>query len=406
MPGFFKKSVLTKVKKPPSLIPKCGACGLLDHCHSPKMRPSGNGRKKILVLGEYPGTIEDQTNQHFLGPGGKLLRKKLKNVGIDLQDDCWMSYANICHSPTKPTNIQIESCYPYLIKTLDKLQPEMVILLGENAVHSLIGLEWGSSKVNKIPMMSWAGWQIPLQSRNMWLIPTFDPNWVAHQEEVSFQNPEVIKKWFERDLQNAALLSGKPWPSGPPKYNIQIEYDSNVVKTVLDGFINRGNPVSFDYETNMIKPDIAEAEIYSCSVTDGKTTIAYPWTGNCIKATSDLLKSSIPKYGWNIKFEERWTMAKLGHRVKNWAWDGLIATHIIDNRSGITSVKFQSFVQLGKDAYNDNIEKFFSSEHANTKNQIDQVDLSELLEYNGLDAILEHELCEKQIKLLNASEND
>ena len=41
------------------LIPLCGACGLYKTCSSPKMKPSGKYRDKILFVGESPGQEED-----------------------------------------------------------------------------------------------------------------------------------------------------------------------------------------------------------------------------------------------------------------------------------------------------------------------------------------------------------
>jgi len=37
----------------------CKSCGLYKNCNSPKMKPSGEGLKGILIVGEAPGKVED-----------------------------------------------------------------------------------------------------------------------------------------------------------------------------------------------------------------------------------------------------------------------------------------------------------------------------------------------------------
>lgn len=97
-----------------------------------------------------------------------------------------------------------------------------------------------------------------------------------------------------------------------------------------------------------------------------------------------------------MKFEERWTVAKLGCKVRGWHWDTMLAAHILDNRSGITSLKFQAFVHLGISDYDSHISPFLYSKHPNETNRIDQVDDKSLLLYNGLDSLLEYLIMKKQ----------
>src|SRR6516225_6965990 len=76
MAGFFKASTLYR-KAPLAMVPRCGACGLHETCKSPKMRPTGEGRRKILIVGEAPGKTEDEENRQFCGKTGERLERKL-----------------------------------------------------------------------------------------------------------------------------------------------------------------------------------------------------------------------------------------------------------------------------------------------------------------------------------------
>jgi len=72
----------------------------------------------------------------------------------------------------------------------------------------------------------------------------------------------------------------------------------------------------------------------------------------------------------------------------------------LDQRPYITSIKFQSFVLLGNESYDDHITKYFRKTDKNGLNAIHEIDLKELLIYNGLDSLLEYKVAIKQMKLL------
>ena len=86
MRGFFSASKIQSRQKT-GYLPHCGLCGLYRHCKSPKMPPTGKGRKKILVVAEAPGENADRLNTQLIGRAGKLLRRFLKSMNIDLDID-------------------------------------------------------------------------------------------------------------------------------------------------------------------------------------------------------------------------------------------------------------------------------------------------------------------------------
>ena len=115
------------------------------------------------------------------------------------------------------------------------------------------------------------------------------------------------------------------------------------------------------------------------------------------EALSKVLRNpKLKKVASNLKFEERWTRAKLGYSVAGWAWDTMLAAHCLDNRSGITSIKFQAFVLLGIADYASHIEPYLKTKYSNELNRIEELDEDELLLYNGLDSLLEYKVMEKQ----------
>ena len=106
----------------------------------------------------------------------------------------------------------------------------------------------------------------------------------------------------------------------------------------------------------------------------------------------------LPKIGANIKFENRWTKRNLGHYVNNWIFDTMIAAHVLNNKPKVTGLTFQAFVNLGQPCYEQNIKPFLKSRKNSKFNRIEELDLKDLLLYNGLDSLLTYGVALKQMK--------
>lgn len=402
MQGFFSASDLLNKAPQPSLVPRCGVCRLFESCQSPKMPVDGQGKKKILLLGEAPGRNEDKRGIPFCGQSGQLLEQTLARFDVDMRRDCWITNSIICRPSDNrtPTNREIEYCRPNLIRTIQELDPEIIIPLGASAVKSLIGWLWkeDTGKIGR-----WVGWRIPYQKLNMWICPTWHPSAIMRNERDRGNN--VMTLLFERHLQDACKLKGRPWRE-VLDYRRQVRAIINPDEATdyLDGFVTdvslTKKPVSADFETDRLKPDSKGAQIICCALSDGELAFSYPWHGKAISMTQDLFRSKIPKIGFNIRFEERWCRRIFGHGVHNWKWDGMLATHVLDNRPGICSLKFQSFVRLGQASYDDAIKPYLRANGSNLPNRIREVSLNKLLQYCGLDALLEWKIAQIQMQEL------
>lgn len=399
MNGFFSTSTISSKKISIPLLARCGSCGLFKDCQSPKMPYSGEGKKGILIVGESPGGMEDIEGIQFVGESGQLLQDTLEEVGIDMRKDCWITNAVICH-PEK--NIlpkkAVEYCRPNLVRTIKELNPSTIILLGGSAIKSLMGWIW---KEDVGEVGKWVGWKIPCQSLNTWICPTWHPSYLLRG--AGGKDNKVLDVLFTRHLKEATELVGRPWKRTPDwKSKVEVIIDPNKVFDASFGLFS-DNPVAFDFETDRLKPDCKEASIVSCSFSNGQKTIAFPWTGSAIKVTKDLLISDTPKLGFNIKFENRWAK-RFDIKIKNWKWDGMLAAHAIDNRASIKSLKFQSFINLGMESYDQDIKPYLESkEGSNSQNRIREFPLPKMLLYNGLDSLLTYKLAMKQMKILGVS---
>lgn len=399
--GFFKTSKLLTVGQPAFAVPKCGQCGLYKTCRSPKMKVSGKGQRKILIVGEAPGREEDERGKPFVGPSGRFLEAALARAGIDMRRDCWITNSLICRPPSNatPTDYQLAYCRPNLTRTIRELKPIAIATFGDRALRTVLDGLWRDETGQ---LGRWVGWSIPTRPMNAWVLPTWHPAYLLRQ------NDPATNLWFDKHLGNLAKIDNPPWAGDPPDYQSQIDVvlDTNEAALRIRQNLLLGDfPAAFDYETTMLKPEGDGAEIVCCSICwGGRKTIAYPWSGAAIEATKEFLRSPCPKIASNLKFEERWTQRMLGIRVRNWAFDTMQAAHVLDNRPGITSIKFQAFVRLGVPIYDQHIKRFLISDGTMKRNRVKDVHIKDLLMYCGLDSLLEYKVAEIQMKELGYAE--
>lgn len=392
---FFPLSVLTQTKAPEQLLPKCGWCGFYKKCQSKKMQPSGKGKRRVLIVGEFPSESDDRSGKHFTGKEGAYLRQKLQSAGLNPDRDCVFTNALICKPPNKITDNEVVSyCRPNILRTIEEYSPETIVLLGPMAVKSVIGYLWRED-VGKIDR--WVGFKIPVQKFNAWVCPTYGLKYLLRRDN------RMLDRLFYDQLREALELKGRPWKDVPDyKSRVQIEFDADKAAEVIERMARGVSPVAFDYETNMLKPDHEKAQIVCCSVSDGKTTMCFPWVSETIAAMRRLFRSKVPKIASNMKFEERWTRAKLGIGIRNWDVDTMLASHVLDNRAMINSIKFQSFVLLGQESYDDHIKPYLKSKESGgySMNRIRELDPTDLMLYCGLDSLLEWKVAKLQRKEL------
>ncbi|HLF54969.1 MAG TPA: uracil-DNA glycosylase [Candidatus Nanoarchaeia archaeon] len=94
----------------------------------------GPANAKIMFIGAAPGRMEDLTGKPFVGRSGKFLTKLMNKIGLRREKVFITSVEK--HFPPKnrpPKKKEIETCKPYLIRQLEIISPEIVVLLGKTA---------------------------------------------------------------------------------------------------------------------------------------------------------------------------------------------------------------------------------------------------------------------------------
>lgn len=97
---------------------------------------------KIMLLGQAPGAQEDIMSRPFVGRAGQFLDKLLTENKID-REEIYITNPVKCFPPhnRKPKKEELRSCFPYLKKEIEIINPKKIILLGEVAFSSFFKKE-------------------------------------------------------------------------------------------------------------------------------------------------------------------------------------------------------------------------------------------------------------------------
>ena len=108
----------------------------------------GNPKSKIMLIGEAPGSNEDQEGLPFVGRAGALLDKMLSAINLDRKK---VYISNIINyrppGNRRPTDEEIKRYLPFITKHIEIINPKILVLLGSTAMSALIGNEVVISKM-------------------------------------------------------------------------------------------------------------------------------------------------------------------------------------------------------------------------------------------------------------------
>jgi DNA polymerase len=96
----------------------------------------------LLVIGEAPGRDEDACGKPFVGRAGQLLDKMLAAIGRSRSSNTLISNVIYWRPPgnREPTQIEIATCKPFVLKLLEITNPKAVVLAGGVPTRALLNL--------------------------------------------------------------------------------------------------------------------------------------------------------------------------------------------------------------------------------------------------------------------------
>jgi DNA polymerase len=100
----------------------------------------GNPAAGLVLVGDAPGAEEDLAGRPFAGPAGQYLDRMLASIGrtrADLLLTSLIPWRPPGNRP--PTEAEIQTCLPFLLRHLALLRPRLIVTLGTLPARALTG---------------------------------------------------------------------------------------------------------------------------------------------------------------------------------------------------------------------------------------------------------------------------
>jgi len=416
---------------------ECGNCGNYLNCCNPKLKASGSGSNGILLLLETPSKEED-----YYGEAGTLndeqflwLKNQLEEIGISY-DDCWKVNAVGCYSSIKKPKL-FKFCQNRIDAIIREKKPRLIIAFGTDTLQVTVANTF-TRGIGDI--IKWRGFCIPERrwgdgnpDDGIWIMHVESPMEIIYSEALQRNNKwkraeTFLDKVFavertsyyrmhlrtlKEDIRNAYIKSSEPIPK-----KVQTTIIPRVILSEIEAldFLKhtyhylKENPQAIlvmDTETSSLKSYNRNTFLYSVSmladIKQGATSFLI--TPLIIKALQKIFTLNPRIAGANWKFDYCFLKNKANIDAYNLYHDTVLMAHILDNRDGITSLKFCGYVYYGQ-AWEDTVHKYLEAEGGcNELNRIRQAPVKDLLYYGSLDVIMTYLVMVKQLEQFEKEDN-
>lgn len=261
-------------------------------CIRPEGTPGG-----LLVISDYPGQVEDQYGRPMVGPAGQWMRGILSK---HWQGPWAITNALSCIPDGDVKEDHVSACRKHVIKTLEDVQPTLILLMGPWAGLSIFG-----EKYKPLSSREGYGWWCNPATGKM--VPV-----VMLPNPAAAVRNTIIMRAFEQDFLKAI----KRFQSGgfvPPDQSLYVELvDHTNVQQAVDHFYDVADYVGFDTETSgqMYTDNFRIESIVLWGVVKGKPSRGYLWDREqiedpllCKELQYILAEPSIGKCGFNAKYD-------------------------------------------------------------------------------------------------------
>ncbi len=108
----------------------------------------GSPHARVMLIGEAPGSEEDQQGLPFVGPSGQLLDRMLGAIGLD-RGSVWITNVIFWRPPgnRSPTAGEIATCQPFVERQVEILAPAAIVFVGGIAARVMLDRAEGVTRL-------------------------------------------------------------------------------------------------------------------------------------------------------------------------------------------------------------------------------------------------------------------
>ena len=190
----------------PQELSHCSACPLSNEVHNKTqyipvtlnykdVDEQGKPIIDVLVLGENPGKQDDEQGIGFTGDASREVKNALHNANITGYALTTVLKCRPFDTSTgnnrAPTQEELTCCRHYLEDNIKKLNPKVIVLVGNSAVkHLLPNPDWKDKDINKIHGEYYK------DSNDIIWIPTFHPT--RYLKSASYKEQQNFRNTFKK----------------------------------------------------------------------------------------------------------------------------------------------------------------------------------------------------------------
>lgn len=121
-----------------SIVQRCRRCALREKA-TQVVFGEGSPHAPLMLVGEGPGQVEDETGRPFVGPAGQLLDRMLAAIGLS-RAGVYIANVVKCRPPGNrvPTPDEAMACWPNLRRQIELIRPSIILCLGATAARQLV----------------------------------------------------------------------------------------------------------------------------------------------------------------------------------------------------------------------------------------------------------------------------
>ena len=153
-------------------------CGLKKTAKS-TVFSDGVSSARIMLVGEAPGQDEDRTGKPFVGRSGQLLDAMMATIGLSRASNLYIANVIPWRPPGNraPSVDELETCKPFILRQIELVAPEIIVLVGGTSAKTLLNTEIGITRLR-------GKWQtLEIGGRDIPALPFFHPAYVLRRPE-------------------------------------------------------------------------------------------------------------------------------------------------------------------------------------------------------------------------------